>query len=61
MDTASPIPGRHPWWRSLAGPRSGPARRAWPAIREIDFTDYEIAIPAFLTIVLMPFSYSIAN
>ncbi|MFI9433425.1 MULTISPECIES: NCS2 family permease [Streptosporangium] len=31
------------------------------AIREIDFTDYEIAIPAFLTIVLMPFSYSIAN
>ncbi|MFF5208023.1 NCS2 family permease [Streptosporangium sp. NPDC000396] len=31
------------------------------AIREIDFSDYEIAIPAFLTIVLMPFSYSIAN
>ncbi|ACZ91526.1 NCS2 family permease [Streptosporangium roseum] len=31
------------------------------AIRDIDFTDYEIAIPAFLTIVLMPFSYSIAN
>ncbi|SNT52651.1 putative MFS transporter, AGZA family, xanthine/uracil permease [Streptosporangium subroseum] len=31
------------------------------AIRDIDFTDYEIAIPAFLTIVLMPFSYSIAT
>jgi AGZA family xanthine/uracil permease-like MFS transporter len=31
------------------------------AIRDIDFTDYEIAIPAFLTIVLMPFTYSIAN
>ncbi|WP_189239416.1 NCS2 family permease [Planomonospora parontospora] len=31
------------------------------AIREIDFTDYEIAIPAFLVIVLMPFTYSIAN
>ncbi|GAA0978593.1 NCS2 family permease [Acrocarpospora macrocephala] len=31
------------------------------SIREIDFTDYEIAIPAFLTIVLMPFTYSIAN
>ncbi|MEV6984467.1 NCS2 family permease [Sphaerisporangium sp. NPDC051017] len=31
------------------------------AIREIDFTDYEIAIPAFLTVVLMPFTYSISN
>ncbi|GAA0435433.1 MFS transporter [Acrocarpospora corrugata] len=31
------------------------------SIREIDFTDFEIAIPAFLTIVLMPFTYSIAN
>ncbi|GII79598.1 MFS transporter [Sphaerisporangium rufum] len=31
------------------------------AIREIDFNDYEIAIPAFLTIVLMPFTYSISN
>ncbi|WP_271219649.1 NCS2 family permease [Streptosporangium carneum] len=31
------------------------------AIREIDFTDHEIAIPAFLTIVLMPFTYSIAT
>lgn len=28
-------------------------------VREIDFSDYEIAIPAFLTIVLMPFTYSI--
>lgn len=31
------------------------------AIREIDWTDYEIAIPAFLTIVIMPFTYSISN
>ncbi|MEU4834444.1 NCS2 family permease [Streptosporangium sp. NPDC023615] len=31
------------------------------AIREIDFSDYGIAIPAFLTIVLMPFTYSIAT
>jgi AGZA family xanthine/uracil permease-like MFS transporter len=31
------------------------------AIRDIDWTDYEIAIPAFLTIVLMPFTYSISN
>jgi adenine/guanine/hypoxanthine permease len=28
-------------------------------IRHIDFNDYDIAIPAFLTIVLMPFTYSI--
>jgi adenine/guanine/hypoxanthine permease len=27
----------------------------------IDWRDYEIAIPAFLTIVLMPFTYSISN
>ncbi|MFC7384345.1 NCS2 family permease [Sphaerisporangium rhizosphaerae] len=31
------------------------------AIRAIDFNDYEIAIPAFLTIVLMPFTYSIST
>ncbi len=30
-------------------------------VRTIDWTDYEIAIPAFLTIVIMPFTYSIAN
>lgn len=30
-------------------------------IRSIDWTDYEIAIPAFLTIVIMPFTYSISN
>ncbi len=28
-------------------------------ISEIDFRDYEIAIPSFLTIILMPFTYSI--
>ncbi len=30
-------------------------------VRHIDFDDYAIAIPAFLTIVLMPFTYSITN
>lgn len=30
-------------------------------IRQIDFTDFTIALPAFLTIVVMPFTYSIAN
>jgi AGZA family xanthine/uracil permease-like MFS transporter len=29
-------------------------------VREINWTDLEIAIPAFLTIVLMPFTYSIS-
>jgi adenine/guanine/hypoxanthine permease len=31
------------------------------AIRDIEWDDYEIAIPAFLTIVVMPFTYSISN
>ena len=31
------------------------------SVRTIDWTDNEIAIPAFLTIVLMPFTYSISN
>jgi AGZA family xanthine/uracil permease-like MFS transporter len=30
-------------------------------IKNIDFGDLEIAVPAFLTIVLMPFTYSITN
>ena len=30
-------------------------------IKKIDFNDYSIGIPAFLTMVLMPFTYSIAN
>ena len=30
-------------------------------VRNIDFGDYEVAIPAFLTIVVMPFTFSIAN
>lgn len=30
-------------------------------IKQIDWSDYEIAIPAFLTIVIMPFTYSISN
>ncbi len=30
-------------------------------IRDIEWDDYAIAIPAFLTIVLMPFTYSITN
>ncbi|WP_316526826.1 NCS2 family permease [Kitasatospora brasiliensis] len=31
------------------------------SIKEIDWADYTIAVPAFLTIVLMPFTYSITN
>ncbi len=30
-------------------------------VREIPWDDVEVAIPAFLTIVLMPFTYSITN
>jgi adenine/guanine/hypoxanthine permease len=30
-------------------------------ITEIDFSEFRIALPAFLTIVVMPFTYSIAN
>ncbi|OLF09335.1 MFS transporter [Actinophytocola xinjiangensis] len=30
-------------------------------IKEIDFDDFTVALPAFLTIVVMPFTYSIAN
>ena len=30
-------------------------------IVRVDWADVEIAIPAFMTIVLMPFSYSITN
>ncbi|MGI8762043.1 MAG: NCS2 family permease [Jatrophihabitantaceae bacterium] len=30
-------------------------------VRNIDFSDFSIALPAFLTIVLMPFTYSITN
>lgn len=31
------------------------------SVREIDFNDMVLAIPSFLTIVLMPFTFSIAN
>ncbi|MGN9843478.1 NCS2 family permease [Nonomuraea sp. H19] len=31
------------------------------AVRDIQWDDYEIAIPAFLTVVIMPFTYSISN
>lgn len=31
------------------------------AVKEIDFNDFTEALPAFMTIVIMPFSYSIAN
>jgi AGZA family xanthine/uracil permease-like MFS transporter len=30
-------------------------------ITDIDFADFRVALPAFLTIVVMPFTYSIAN
>jgi AGZA family xanthine/uracil permease-like MFS transporter len=31
------------------------------SIRDIDWADYTISVPAFLTMVLMPFTYSITN
>ena len=31
------------------------------SLRTIDWTDYEVAIPAFLAMVMMPFTYSISN
>ncbi|MBE1588043.1 NCS2 family permease [Nonomuraea angiospora] len=31
------------------------------SIRDIDWNDFEVAIPAFLTVVIMPFTYSISN
>ncbi|MFI7134468.1 NCS2 family permease [Nonomuraea sp. NPDC050153] len=31
------------------------------SIRDIDWDDFEVAIPAFLTVVIMPFTYSISN
>lgn len=31
------------------------------AVREVDWDDFVLAIPAFLTVVIMPFTYSIAN
>jgi len=30
-------------------------------VRNIDFGDYATAVPAFLTMVVMPFTYSITN
>lgn len=30
-------------------------------VRDIDFSKFQVALPAFLTIVVMPFTYSIAN
>ena len=31
------------------------------SVRDIDWSDYTIAVPAFLTMVMMPFTYSITN
>ncbi|GIF05358.1 NCS2 family permease [Actinoplanes siamensis] len=31
------------------------------AVRQIDWSDWTIAVPAFLTVTLMPFTYSISN
>jgi AGZA family xanthine/uracil permease-like MFS transporter len=31
------------------------------SIREIDWSDFTIAIPAFVTMLMMPFTYSITN
>ena len=59
---------------TLIGPVVGivPSEAATPAlvivgflmmlqVKNIDFSDFEIGIPAFLTIALMPFTYSITN
>jgi AGZA family xanthine/uracil permease-like MFS transporter len=55
--------------RSTGTSKSAPASTAlvvvgflmMTAVRTIDWSDFEIAIPAFLAIVLMPFTYSISN
>jgi AGZA family xanthine/uracil permease-like MFS transporter len=31
------------------------------SVKEIDWADYTIAIPAFVTMMMMPFTYSITN
>src|SRR5690606_26618544 len=31
------------------------------SVKEIDWADYAIAVPAFVTMVMMPFTYSITN
>src|SRR5690606_36186133 len=31
------------------------------AVKEIDWADYTIAVPAFVTMLMMPFTYSITN
>jgi AGZA family xanthine/uracil permease-like MFS transporter len=31
------------------------------SIREIDFSEFRFAVPAFLTVILMPLTFSIAN
>jgi len=31
------------------------------SVREIDWTDYTLAVPAFVTMLMMPFTYSITN
>ena len=52
------------WWRSIPSEAAVPALvlvgfLMMQQVKGIDWDDLEIAIPAFLTIVLMPFTYSI--
>jgi len=30
-------------------------------VRDVDWSDFSVAMPVFLTVVVMPFTYSIAN
>ncbi|GAA3128553.1 hypothetical protein GCM10017687_49570 [Streptomyces echinatus] len=50
-----PVPGGHP-----GADRVGFLILS-NSIKEIDWADYHIAIPAFVTMLMMPFTYSITN
>ena len=63
------VPARHllrPAGRRVPSEAAAPALvlvgfLMMPQVKDIDWDDLEIAIPAFLTIVLMPFTYSITR
>jgi adenine/guanine/hypoxanthine permease len=49
------IPGQRRWYTTLVG------FLTCATVREIPFDDFEEGFPALLTMVMMPFSYSITN
>ena len=57
--TASSVRTMRRWWRVSMLVVVGAMMMT--QIREIDLTDFTTSLPAFLTIVVMPFTYSIAN